>query len=79
MIKVYSKDDCGACGLVKQFLEGNNVEFEYINTDDPGNEKHKEYVFANYMGFPVVEYKDIAFTGFDYNQLNKIVEDVNRE
>ena len=76
MIKVYSKNDCGACGLVKQFLEGNNVEFEYINTDDVGNEKHKEYVFANYMGFPVVEYKDTKFTGFDYGKLSQIISEV---
>lgn len=83
MIKLYSKNNCGACTAVKMIFEGKGLvegeDFNYINTDLPENKEHQAYIYANYSSFPVVEYKDIRFTGVEMDKIDQIVNEVRNE
>ncbi|SJZ43596.1 ribonucleoside-diphosphate reductase class Ib glutaredoxin subunit [Pilibacter termitis] len=71
MVKVFSKNNCMQCKMVKRFLDERGVAFVEHNIDE-----EPEYI--NYLkekGFqavPVVETKETTFSGFRPDQLKAL-------
>ena len=73
-ITVYSKPNCGACDITKQWLDSNNLE--YISIDAYEDEKAMaEIQERGFMSFPVVNVDDWerSWSGFDYQNLNELI------
>lgn len=72
-IMVYGKTFCGACSTVQAYLKSRGVEFDYINIDE--DQEAQDYIFDNFMGVPVTEYKDSTVTEFEMEGLDKIIKE----
>ena len=73
-ITVYSKPNCGACDITKQWLDSNNLE--YTSIDAYEDEKAMaEIQERGFMSFPVVNVDDWerSWSGFDYQNLNELI------
>lgn len=78
MIKVYSKPNCMQCEFTKKYLDDNNVE--YVSVDINAEPGITEYLKdQGYQSMPVVEYKNVSFTGFRPDKLAEIVEELHNE
>ncbi len=68
-VKVYSTATCPFCLKVKQFLKGNNVEFEDIDVS-ADQEKVQEMVEkSGQMGVPVLDIEGEIIVGFDQDRI----------
>jgi len=68
-VKVYSTPTCPFCRKVKEFLKGNNVEFENIDVSSD-QEKVKEMVDkSGQMGVPVIDIEGEIIVGFDKDKI----------
>ena len=71
-IKVFSKNNCMQCKMVKRYLDDKQVEYKEINIDD-------EPQYVNYLlekGFqtlPVIESEKETFSGFAPNKLKELL------
>ena len=76
-LTVYVKNDCGACGLVLNWFEQNNITVtEVINVDEHLDEM-TYLIKSGFMQFPVVSlnhFSDVAFSGFELDKLEEIKE-----
>ncbi|MDR2465637.1 MAG: glutaredoxin-like protein NrdH [Streptococcaceae bacterium] len=72
MVKVFSKNNCMQCKMVKKYLDENGVQFVEHNIDEEPNlvDYLKE---QGYQTVPVVETKEISFSGFRPDQLKGLV------
>jgi len=74
-IKLYGAEWCVFCVKAKDFLEKNNIDFEYINVQD--NHEAGKYVLekTKQTGIPVIEIIDDKkkefIIGFDEEALRK--------
>ena len=73
-ITVYSKPNCGACDITKQWLDSNNVPYTAIDAYEDeqamlGLQSH------GFMSFPVVTVGsfDNAWTGFEISRLEELL------
>ena len=73
-IKVYSKPDCGACDITKQWLEGNGIEYEAIDVTEDA-EALDEIKEKGYMQLPVVNVDnwERSWSGFDFQNLGELL------
>ncbi|MFV0556153.1 MAG: glutaredoxin-like protein NrdH [Lactovum sp.] len=73
MVKVYSKNNCVQCKMVKRYLEENNVNFtEYNIEEEP---KYRDYIVSlGYQALPVVETEQTHFSGFRPDLLKLLIE-----
>ncbi len=76
-IKVYSTPTCGYCTLLKDFLNGKNVEFEEIDVAS-NQEAAKEMVEkTGQMGVPVSviekDGKEEIIIGFDQAKISELL------
>ena len=73
MIKVYTKNDCIQCTMLKKFLKANNVDFETLNVTDNPSLINK--LKAQGIGsLPVFELNnEIKFTGFRPDLAKKLI------
>lgn len=73
MIKVYSKENCSKCRVVKMFLKSNGIDFQEVDitNDDAERERLKS---MNVSSMPYVENPVENFTGVRMDILNKIKE-----
>lgn len=79
MIKVYYKDNCGQCKMVKKFLDSKGYEHEdiFVAPEDYGTIREKFKVEA----LPVTEfsapYTDGFVVGANMGELNKFLKSAN--
>ena len=73
-ITVYSKPNCGACDITKQWLDSNNLPYESINAYED-EQAMAELQKHGFMSFPVVTVNgfDRAWTGFELNRLEELL------
>ena len=73
-IKVYSKPNCQACDLTKQWLDSNNVPYTAINAYED-EQAMQEIQTHGFMSFPVVTVGsfDRALTGFEIDRLEELL------
>lgn len=73
-ITVYSKPNCGACDITKQWLDNNSLPYESINAYED-EQAMAELQAHGFMSFPVVTVNgfDRAWTGFDINRLEGLL------
>jgi len=75
-ITVYSSNMCGACEMVKAFLELRKVTFieRNVSTDLKGR---KDLMKMGYDTTPVTVIGDIHISGFDAKQIDEALKDLN--
>jgi len=68
---VYGTATCPYCSRVKEFLKGNNIQFEDIDVgSDPG--KGREMVEkSGQMGVPVIDIDGEIIVGFDREKIGR--------
>lgn len=73
-ITVYSKPNCGACDITKQWLDSNKVPYTAINAYED-EQAMRELQSHGFMSFPVVTVGsfDNAWTGFEINRLEGLL------
>lgn len=74
-ILVLTQDNCRYCGMVKQFLDNEDVEYDTINMSDQPEYKDKYDV----MGAPTVLLLDgeeviVKTTGFNADDLETMID-----
>jgi len=63
MVKVYSKNNCMQCKMVKKYLTEHDISFEEHNIEN--EPEYRDYVLGlGYQAVPVVEKGDASFYGF---------------
>ena len=72
-ITVYSKPNCGACELTKNWLKENNIDFTAVDASE-NQEAMDEIILHGFLGFPVVTVGnfDNAWSGFNYQRLEEL-------
>jgi glutaredoxin len=65
--------------MTKEFLSGNNVDFEYVDVDLLTGEKRTEvlrevYRLTGGYSFPVIVIGDTVIVGFNKERLQKVLE-----
>ena len=75
-ITVYSSNMCGACEMVKAFLELRKVTFieRNVSTDLKGR---KDLMKMGYDTTPVTVIGDIHISGFDAKQIDEALKDLD--
>ena len=78
-LTVYVTDNCGACSLVLNWFEQNDVAVtEVINVSE--NPEELTYLMENgYRQFPVASlnhFNDVSFAGFQLDKMEEIKEKV---
>ena len=73
-ITVYSKSNCQACDLTKQWLDSNNVSYVAIDAYEDADAM-AELQSHGFMSFPVVTVGsfDNAWTGFEIDKLEELL------
>ena len=72
MIKVYSKNNCPQCKMVKKQLTMNDINFQEINIDE--NPEYRPYLKdRGWQSAPVVESEIVDFAGFNPQELRKLI------
>ena len=73
-ITVYSKPNCGACDITKQWLDNNNIPYTAIDAYEDADAM-AELQSHGFMSFPVVTVGsfDNAWTGFEIDRLEELL------
>lgn len=72
-MKIYSKENCSRCKLLKRWLESKRIDFEEVDVEKD-SEALDKLISANRRSLPVVEI-DGEFVDFDeYNDLLKKIK-----
>jgi glutaredoxin-like protein NrdH len=78
-VKAYTLSTCPHCRMTKEFLSGNNVDFEYVDVDLLTGEKRTEvlrevYRLTGGYSFPVIVIGDTVIVGFNKERLQQALE-----
>lgn len=78
-MKAYTLSTCPHCRMTKEFLAGNNVDFEYVDVDLLTGEKRSEvlrevYRLTGGYSFPVIVIGDAVIVGFNKERLQQVLE-----
>lgn len=73
-VTVYSKPNCGACDITKQWLDSNNLPYAAVDAYED-EQAMAELQKHGFMSFPVVTVNgfDRAWTGFELNRLEELL------
>lgn len=73
-IKLYSKDGCGMCRVVKMWLDKNGFEGKYEDINVSNDEKSLSYIKdKGFSQLPVVEIGDSIFSGFQEDVMEDLL------
>jgi len=73
MVKVYSTPTCPYCVALKNFLEENKIEFQYIDVSQNDAEREKMIEKTGQMGVPVIEIDNEVIVGFDRERISQLL------
>ena len=78
-VKAYTLSTCPHCRMTKEFLNDNNVDFEYVDVDLLTGDKRSEVLrevfrLTGAYSFPVVVVGDNVIVGFNKEKLQKVLE-----
>lgn len=71
MVKIYGADWCPFCVSTKNWLEKHNVEFEYVDVDEPGKRDEMKKVVPDNETIPVVQIGDKGYVNPSKDFLTK--------
>lgn len=75
-ITVYGKPRCVQCKMTIRYLDEKQITYQYIDVSKDENELNYIKDKLGFNSLPVVTYKDMKFSGYRPNTLDKIVEDI---
>lgn len=73
MIKVYSKDGCSKCVMLKRWLDVKKIEYTEVNISED-EESRQKLIEAKKRSLPVLEINGEFVT---YNEYNDILDMIN--
>ncbi|MGZ8888952.1 MAG: glutaredoxin family protein [Halobacteriota archaeon] len=78
-MKAYTLSTCPHCRMTKEFLNDNNVDFEYVDVDLLTGEKRSEvlrevFKLTGAYSFPVIVVGDAVIVGFNRDKLQHALE-----
>lgn len=73
-IKVYSTHSCHWCGVAKDFLRKNKIEFEEIFVDDDVEKAKGMVEKSGQQGVPVIDIDGEIIIGFDEEKLKQLLK-----
>jgi glutaredoxin-like protein NrdH len=78
-VKAYTLSTCVHCRMTKEFLNHNNVDFEYIDVDLLTGDKRTEvlrevYKLTGAYSFPVIVIGETVIVGFNKERLQQLLE-----
>ncbi|MFH0987526.1 MAG: glutaredoxin domain-containing protein [Patescibacteria group bacterium] len=73
MVKVYSTPTCPYCVALKNFLQENKIEFQYIDVSQNDAEREKMIEKTGQMGVPVIEIDNEVIVGFDRERISQLL------
>ena len=69
MVIVYSTPTCPYCVMAKQFLKGNNIEFEDVDVSVDEARAQEMIQKSGQMGVPVLDVNGTIIVGFDKTRI----------
>ncbi|WGH50151.1 glutaredoxin-like protein [Enterococcus phage Phi_Eg_SY1] len=73
MIKVYSKNNCMQCKMVKRFLNEHGLEYSEINIEE--QPEARDYLMKmNLKTVPVTEVDGEVIIGFNITELRQLIK-----
>lgn len=70
-IKVYSTPACPWCVKAKEYLETNNIDFEYIDVASDRDSAKEMIEKSGQMGVPVLDVRGEIIVGFNRPAIDK--------
>lgn len=64
VVKIYSRDGCGACVSAKTFMDNKNIKYEILDVG-VDNKAMKELRAAGVMSLPFIKIGDVEIMGFN--------------
>ena len=73
-VTIYSKPDCGACDLVKMWMDNNGVEYDAIDAFED-KQAMAELQSHGFMSFPVITVGgwSNSWIGYDLNKMEELL------
>lgn len=68
---IYSTPSCPYCTIAKNFLEQNNIEFEYIDVSEDQKAAQEMIKKSGQMGVPVLDINGTIIIGFNREAIKK--------
>ena len=65
MIKIYGKDQCGACASAKALLDGKGIPYEYLNLGSDFTVEEIRQIAPGASSFPQIFWNGNPIGGFD--------------
>ena len=72
-VKVFSTPSCSYCATLKEFLKGNNVEFEDIDVSQDETALDEMVEKSGQMSVPVIDIDGEIIIGFDKKKVVKLL------
>jgi len=69
VVIVYSTPTCPYCVMAKQFLKGNNIEFEDVDVSVDEARAQEMIQKSGQMGVPVLDVNGTIIVGFDKTRI----------
>ena len=73
-VKIYTTPTCPWCKKTKAFLKENNISFEEIDVSNNKVASKEMIEKSGQMGVPVIDVDGKIITGFDKDELKKILK-----
>jgi glutaredoxin-like YruB-family protein len=70
-VRIYSTPTCPYCIRVKEFLKGNNIDFEDIDISTNPAETQEMIRISGQMGVPVLDIEGEIIVGFDKDRIKQ--------
>lgn len=75
-VKVYTTMRCPYCVKAKEFLKSKNVKFKEINVETDSKAAKEMVELSGQTGVPVIEIGDIVIIGFDQEEIENALKDL---
>jgi glutaredoxin-like YruB-family protein len=72
-VRVFSTPTCPYCVTLKEYLKGNNIEFEDINVAENAQAREEMVNKTQQMGVPVIEIDGEMIVGFDKGRISSLL------
>jgi glutaredoxin-like YruB-family protein len=74
-ITVYGAEWCGFCHMVKQYLDGKNIKYTYIDVDKDPAKGMEAVEKSGQRGIPVTDFDGQIVIGFDRPRIDAALKD----
>jgi len=73
-IKIYTTEACPYCGMAKEFLKKNKIDFQNIDVSDDTEAAQEMIERSGQTGVPVIEIDGKIIVGFNEPEIKKALK-----